>query len=57
MISSSSEYFPYKIDSITADEFRFFDPALEINQEEKQKVCDIIGGIRYFYFTDPYGVQ
>ncbi len=57
MISSSPEYLPYKIDAIATDEFRFFDPVLEADEIEKQKVCDIVGGIRYFYFIDPYGVQ
>ena len=57
MISDSPEYRPYKIDKITPEEFRFFDPSLESDESEKEKVCDIVGGIRYFYFIDPYGVQ
>ncbi|WP_127960346.1 VOC family protein [Serratia microhaemolytica] len=57
LISDETSYRPFKIDTITPDEFHFFDPALENSQEEKQRVCDIIGKIRYFYFIDKYGVQ
>lgn len=57
MISSSEDYLPYKIDEITPEDFSFFDLDLEENKQEKEKVCKIIGNIRYFYFVDPYGVQ
>ena len=57
MVNPSADYKPYEIDAITPDQFRFFDPALEADAEGKSRVCDIVGGIRYFYFVDPYGVQ
>lgn len=57
MINASPEYKPFKIDSIGVDNFNFFDPTLEKNLEAKQKVCEMIGHIRYFYFIDKYGVQ
>ena len=56
-ISSHVEYQPYKIDNITPKEFKFFDESLEQRAEEKQKVCDIISNIKYFYFVDKYGIQ
>lgn len=57
MINQSPEYKPYKIDRIETDGFNYFDPELEKNIGEKQRVCDMISGIRYFYFVDKYGVQ
>ena len=57
MINEAPEYMPFKIDYIRPDEFRFYDEKMEKSVEEKEKVCKIIGSIRYFYFLDPYGVQ
>lgn len=57
MINSSDQYKPYKIDGITPSEFKFFDVEKEADSDEKQKVCDIVGEIRYFYFIDKYGIQ
>lgn len=57
LINDSPEYKPFKIDEIHPNEFMFYDEALENNPAEKQKVCDIIGNIRYFYFVDRYGIQ
>jgi len=57
MINESREYRPFKIDDIRPDEFRYYDEKMERSVEEKEKVCKIIGSIRYFYFLDPYGVQ
>ena len=57
LINSSDEYRPFKISNISSDEFRFYDIEFETDRKEKQKVCDIVAGIRYFYFVDPYGVQ
>lgn len=56
-INGSDNYRPFKISNISTDEFRFYDIEFETDREEKQKVCDIVSGIRYFYFVDPYGVQ
>ncbi|MEK6731675.1 MAG: VOC family protein [Pseudomonadota bacterium] len=56
-INQSPEYKAFKIDEIKPSEFYFYDESLENNTEEKQKVCDIIGNIRYFYFIDKYGIQ
>lgn len=57
MINQSAEYRPYQLDSITPQQFRFFDPQLEGNKEEKENMCRIAGSITFFYFIDPYGVQ
>ncbi len=57
LINQSPEYKPFKIDNIKPNEFYFYDPDLENNAQEKQKICDIIGNIRYFYFIDKYGIQ
>jgi maltose O-acetyltransferase len=57
LINASPEYRPFTIDPIQATEFRLYDAALEANEEEKAKVCRIVGNIRYFYFIDPNGVQ
>jgi methylmalonyl-CoA/ethylmalonyl-CoA epimerase len=57
LISDSPDYFPYKIDDITVDEFSFFDESLENDFNEKEKARSIVGNIRYFYFIDKYGVQ
>ncbi len=57
MITDHPEYRPFKIDAIEPEEFRFFDDALESDPAEKQSVCETIGGISYFYFVDPYGIQ
>ncbi len=57
LINASEKYQPFRIDRIDPDEFRFFDKELEKSKEEKEKVCEIVGNIRYFYFKDKYGVQ
>ncbi len=57
MINLSNEYRQFKIDTITPDEFYFFDSELETNSSEKNGVCEIVSQIRYFYFIDQYGVQ
>ena len=57
MINESSAYRPFKIDAIKPHEFSFYDEGLEKNTSEKEKVCRIVGSIRYFYFLDPFGVQ
>jgi methylmalonyl-CoA/ethylmalonyl-CoA epimerase len=57
MISPSPLYRPYKIDTITPSAFYFFDKKMEANAAEKQKICEIISKIHYFYFIDPFGVQ
>jgi methylmalonyl-CoA/ethylmalonyl-CoA epimerase len=57
MINQSPEYRPHQLDSITPEQFRLFDPQLEGNNEEKAKMCRNAGGITFFYFIDPYGVQ
>jgi len=57
MVNQSVEYQPFKIDQITPADFRFFDQNLEVDLEEKKKVCQIVGNTRYFYFLDPYGIQ
>lgn len=57
MISDHLHYKPYTISPITTDDFIFFDESLENDPKEKENVCHIIGGIRYFYFQDCYGVQ
>ncbi|KAF5425570.1 MAG: maltose O-acetyltransferase [Candidatus Methanomarinus sp.] len=57
LISDHPEYKPFKIDMIEPSEFLFFDPELEASIDEKRKVCEIIGGIKYFYFVDPWNVQ
>ena len=57
LINAAPEYQPFTIDPIQANEFRLYDAALEANEQEKAKVCGIVGKIRYFYFIDPNGVQ
>lgn len=57
LISDSPDYQPFKIDTITPNDFYFFDKTLEENPDEKRKVCDIVSNIRYFYFIDKYGIQ
>ena len=57
LISDHPDYKPYKISEITPDQFKFYDPEKEADTKAKQKVCDIIGNIRYFYFIDKYGIQ
>ncbi len=57
LINSSKNYFPHNIDNIYPDEFHFFDRDLEADSEAKEEVCSMVGTIRYFYFTDRYGVQ
>lgn len=56
-ISEHPEYKPYQISSISPEQFRFYDPEKESDQDAKQNVCGIIGQIRYFYFVDKYGIQ
>lgn len=56
-IHASPEYRPHRIDSITPDQFRFFDPKKEADAEAKADVCEIIGGIWFFYLIDRYGIQ
>lgn len=56
-ITDHPEYMPYKISEITPEQFRFYDDHKEQDAAGKQKVCDMIGNIRYFYFIDKYGVQ
>ncbi len=56
MINISNNYKPFKISKVTPMEFHFFDEGKN-NETEKSNVCDVIGEIRFFYFTDPYGVQ
>ncbi|MGV6808716.1 MAG: VOC family protein [bacterium] len=46
LISNSPDYKPFKIDTITPNDFYFFDQALEENLDEKDKVCDIVSHIR-----------
>jgi methylmalonyl-CoA/ethylmalonyl-CoA epimerase len=57
LISDHPDYKPFYISPIKIEDFYFFDPSAEANKVEKDKVCKIVGGIRYFYFVDPYGVQ
>ena len=57
MINTSDEYKPFRIDNIQPHEFYFFDKSKEASADEKQKVCDIVSQIRYFYFLDKYGIQ
>lgn len=57
LINQSDGYYPFKIDSITPNEFRFFDGDKDSNSKEKEAVCNVVGSIRYFYFIDPYGIQ
>lgn len=57
MINQAAEYKPYKLESITPQQFRFFDPQLEASREAKDHMCQEAGSIRFFYFLDPYGVQ
>lgn len=57
MINQSEEYQPFRIDQITPNDFKFFDLDLENSLEEKEKVCQVVGNTRYFYFLDPYGIQ
>lgn len=57
LINASDSYQPFRIDSIRPEEFRFHDIKLESDSSEKNKVCNIVQNIRYFYFIDPYGVQ
>ena len=57
LISDHAEYAPFKIDNIKPNQFSFCDTELESNLNEKNKACDIVGQIRYFYFIDKYGVQ
>ena len=52
LISAHNNYAPYKIDSISSDEFRFFDESQEQDKSAKNNVCEIVGQIRYFYFID-----
>ena len=56
-INLSKKYKPFKIDNISRSDFRFFDEKTDANWKEKEKVCDIVGKIKYFYFFDKYGVQ
>ena len=42
---------------IESKDFFFYDEAVEQDSNEKNNVCDIIAGIRYFYFIDKYGIQ
>ncbi|MGL4487782.1 MAG: VOC family protein [Yersinia sp. (in: enterobacteria)] len=57
LITSHPEYKPFKINSIKEEEFFFFDKKTEDNKEEKEKVCKIVGQIKYFYFIDKHGIQ
>ncbi|HJO93555.1 MAG TPA: VOC family protein [Victivallales bacterium] len=57
LISSDSNYCPFKIDDITNDEFYFFDNKLENSVTEKDKLRKLISNTRYFYFIDKYGIQ
>lgn len=57
LITSHKDYRPFKIDSISENDFIFYDKTLESNIEEKKQVCRIIEKIHYFYFVDKYGVQ
>jgi maltose O-acetyltransferase len=56
-ISTHEDYQPFQISPIKADDFYFLDQELEMNSEVKQEVVDVVGGIRYFYFIDKYGIQ
>ena len=57
MINKSAEYMPYKLDGITPQQFRFFDPQLEANKDVKDKMCQSAASTTFFYCIDPYGVQ
>lgn len=57
LISNNPQYKPYKIDTITPNEFKFFDSTLEQNKQAKQRVRNIVSQIKYFYFVDKYGIQ
>jgi methylmalonyl-CoA/ethylmalonyl-CoA epimerase len=56
-ISSSPLYRPQRIDPITEDDFRFFDPKQEADPLAKTEASKVIGRIKFFYIVDPYGVQ
>jgi len=47
---------PLKINSITENDFFFFDESLENNPIEKSKAAYRTNTIRFFTFSDPYGV-
>lgn len=57
MINQSPDYRPYKLDNVTTRQVRFFDPQVEENATEKEKLCRMAGNLKFFYFIDPYGVQ
>jgi maltose O-acetyltransferase len=57
LINDSDKYKPYKIDKIKPSEFIFFDDKFESDPAQKDKVCEIVGNIRYFYIVDKYGIQ
>ena len=56
-INPSPSYRPQCIDAINPGDFRFFDSKQESDPEAKREVCRVIGGIRFFYLVDPYGIQ
>ena len=57
LISGHKDYQPFVISPISKDDFYFFNPEHESNSQMKDEVVEVIGGIRYFYFIDKYGIQ
>lgn len=57
LISASADYRPQRIDAITPRDFSFFDSQQESDAAAKAEVCRIVGGIRFFYAIDRYGLQ
>jgi methylmalonyl-CoA/ethylmalonyl-CoA epimerase len=57
MINESPDYKPHKLDRVSPQQVRLFDPALEANPQSKEQMCEVVGRLKFFYFVDPYGVQ
>lgn len=57
LINPSPEYQAFQIDEPPTSEIHLPSDNERDNIAEKQKICKIIGGIRYFYFLDKYGLQ
>jgi methylmalonyl-CoA/ethylmalonyl-CoA epimerase len=57
MINESEDYKPHRLDPVSAQEVRLFDPQLEANPQAKKQMCELVGKLKFFYFVDPYGVQ
>lgn len=57
LINTETDYKVFQSSQTESSDLYFFDEEKEKDIGEKQKVADLLGNTKYFYFIDQYGLQ